>query len=280
LARRLKYSRGTSPQEFQDLLPGRRDADNDVAEIVVPAVDEETLGIEATDEDTEAVRSATGRPNVDAFEESDTTDLEVGRDEPTHFGGVRKMFERGEKLALLLPVFAGRVRNWRLPGGEPSERRLVLTSELLIRVQSTHLRVEVGGLDLTHVECGHRRGRCGHDGATVLLAPLEHIKRRQTFGEGRDLFVSVDDARANLGDLLRRDEIRAEDGLRHRVVRCRHQSRRVQCCFHRHHLLLFDLPKSLGDDLSLIETSFISPNILRLKKLVSVSDSLLKSYIL
>ena len=288
MARRLKYSRGSSPQEFQDLLPGRRNTDIGIATVVAPAVDNETPVIEAADVDTVTIRVDGGRANVDAFEEPGTTDLKVGRDEPAHLGGIRNVFERREKLALLFPVFAGRVRNRRLPDGEPSERRLVLAGELLIGVPAPGLAVaEVTGLEFTNIEQGHRGQRCGHHGVTVILAPLENVLRRQTFGECRDLFVGVDDARASLADFLRRDEIRAEDGLRQRVVGrlgreatnpseqvrgkagvlvedlcavfvesrlvvlraerfggslsfrtvCRHQSRRVQCCFHRHHLL-------------------------------------------
>ena len=218
MARRLKHSRGSSPQEFQDLLPGRRNADAVDPNVVAPAADVETPGIEAADAHTATVREERGRTNVDVLEESDATNLEVGRDEPAHLCGVRHALECGQELALLLPRLARRVQNRRLLDGEPSERRLVLAGELLIRVPATGLAVEVGGLDLPNVEHRHRGGRCRHHGVTVILAPLEHIFRRQALGKCRDLFVGVNDARASLADFLRRDEIRAEDGLRQRVV--------------------------------------------------------------
>ncbi len=210
---------GQKPSRDQEsLLPGSRQADAAIAVVVAPVDDSETKGIEAADADAATVRVETGRPNVNAFEESDTTNLKVGRDEPTHLGGVRYLLERGEKLVLLVPRLAGRVRNRRLLDQKPSEGRLVLAGELLIGIPPTRLRVEVRGLDIPNVERGHRRGRCRHDGVTVFLAPLEHILRRQTFGECRDLFGGVNDARTSLADFLRRDEIRAEDGLRQTVV--------------------------------------------------------------
>lgn len=89
--------------------------------------------------------------------------------------------------------------------------------ELLIGIPPTRLRVEVGRLDLPNVERGHGCGRCGHNGVTVVLAPLEHVLRRQT-GECRDLFDGVNDCSASLGDFLGRNEIRAEDGLCQPVV--------------------------------------------------------------
>ena len=206
----LKRSRITSWQTRDRSCPIRRSS--------LQPLTPRPPGIEAAETDTVAARVDGGGANVGAFHESETTDLEVGRDEPAHFGGVRNLLECGEKLALLEPRLASRVRNRRLPDGEPSEGRLVLTSELLIRVPSTGLAVEVTGLDLPDIEHRHRRWRCRHHGVTVILAPLQSVSRRQTFGECRDLVVSVDDARASLGDFLRRDEIRAEDGLRQRVV--------------------------------------------------------------
>mgnify|MGYP007089694744 CR=1 FL=1 len=175
ISRRLKYSRGTSPQES---LPGSRQPEAVVAVVIPVDVDEEPVGIEEADEDTVTVRDETGSPNVDAFEESDTTNLKIGRDEPTHLGGVRHLLERGQKLALLVPRLAGRVLDGCLLDQEPPEGRLVLASELLVGIPSTRLRVEVGELDLPNVECGHRCGWCGHDGVTVVLAPLEHVLRR------------------------------------------------------------------------------------------------------
>lgn len=133
------------PSRDQESLPGSRQADAVMAAVAVPVADVETPGIEAADADAATVRVETGRPNVDAFEESDTTDLEIGRDEPTHLGGVRHLLERGQKLVLLVPVFAGRVRDWCLLDGEPSERRFVFASKLLVGIPPTRLRVEVGG---------------------------------------------------------------------------------------------------------------------------------------
>ena len=135
------------PSRDQESLPGRRETDTVTPAVAAPDADIETPGIEAAENDTVAVRVDGGGANVGAFHESETTDLEVGRDEPAHFGGVRNLLECGEKLALLEPRLASRVRNRRLPDGEPSEGRLVLTSELLIRVPSTGLAVEVTGLD-------------------------------------------------------------------------------------------------------------------------------------
>ena len=89
------------------LLPGTRQADEDIAAVVAPAADVETPGIEEADVDTVTVRVETGRPNVNAFEESDTTNLEIGHDEPAHLGGVRHGLELGQKLVLLVPGFAG-----------------------------------------------------------------------------------------------------------------------------------------------------------------------------
>lgn len=199
------------PSRDQESLPGSRQPDAVEAAVAPIAVDVEAAGIEAADVDTVTARVETGSPNVNAFKESDTTNLKIGRDEPAHLGGVRHLLECGEKLVLLVPVFAGRVRNRRLLDQEPAEGRLVLAGELLIGIPSTRLRVEVGGLDLPNVERGHRCGRCRHDCVTVVLAPLEHVLRRQAFGKCRDLFDGVNDARASLGDFLGRNEIRAED---------------------------------------------------------------------
>lgn len=182
------------------------------AETVVPiAVDVEPDGSEAADADTETARGETGCPNVNAFEESNTTNLEIGRDEPTHLGGVRHALDVGQKLVLLVPRLAGRVRNRRLLDQEPAEGRLVLADGLLIGIPPTRLRVEVGGLDIPNVERGHRCGRCRHNGVTVFLAPPENVLRRQTFGECRDLFAGVNDCSTNLADFLGRNEIRTED---------------------------------------------------------------------
>ena len=177
---------------------------------VVPVADVQTLGIEAADVDTVTARVETGRTNVDAFEESDTTNLKVGRAEPAHLGSVRHTLEFRQK-PLLVPVLAGRVRDRRLLDHQPPEGRFVLASELLIRIPAPGLAVEVTGLEFTNVEHGHRCGRCGHHGVTVSLTPPENILRRQTFGKGRDLFVSVANALASIGDFLWRNEIRAED---------------------------------------------------------------------
>lgn len=76
----------------------------------------------------------------------------------------------------------------------------------------------MGGLDHPNVERGHRRGRCGDDGVTVVLAPLEHIFRRQTFGECRDLVVGVHDARTSLADFTGEDEVFVEDTAGKTVV--------------------------------------------------------------
>lgn len=192
-------------------LPATGQTQIAVAAAVLVVVDVQTPGNEDAHVDAVTARADTGSPNVNAFEESDTTNLEIGRDEPAHLGGVRHLLECGEKLVLLVPVFAGRVRNRRLLDEEPAEGRLVLAGELQIGIPSTSLRVEVGGLNLPNVERGHRCGRCRHDGVTVVLAPLENVLRRQTFGECRDLFDGVNDARASLGDFLGRNEIRAED---------------------------------------------------------------------
>ena len=177
----------------------------------MPEANEETIGIEVADGNTVTARVETGRPNVNALEESDTTDLEIGRNEPAHLGGVGHRFECGQKLVLLVPVFAGRTYDWRLLDGEPSERRFVFARELLLSIPATCLRVEVGRLDLPNVEQGHRCGRCGDEGIIVGSTPLERVLGRQTFGKSRDLFVSVHDARSCLRDFLRRDEIYAED---------------------------------------------------------------------
>ena len=221
------------PSRDQESLPGSRQPDAVVAAVTPIAADDEPVGSEVADVDTVPARVETGRPNVNAFEEPDTTDLEIGRDEPTHLGGVRHLLERGEKLVLLVPRLAGRVRNRRLLDQEPAEGRLVLAGELLVGIPPTRLRVEVGGLDLPNVERGHRRGRRRHDGVAVFLAPLEHVLRRQTFGECRDLLGGVNDARASLRDFLRRDEIRAEDGLRQTVVgRFRREATDAFCEIH------------------------------------------------
>lgn len=199
------------PSRDQESLPGDGQTDAAVAVGIPVAADVEPVGIEVADEDTVTVRVETGRPNVDAFEESDTTNLEIGRDEPAHLGSVRHLLECEEKLVLLVPVFAGRVRNRRLLDQEPAEGRLILAGELLIGIPPVRLRIEVDGLDLPNVERGHRCGRCRHDGVTVVLAPLEYVLRRQIFGEPVSLLVGVNDARASLADFLGRNEIRAED---------------------------------------------------------------------
>lgn len=72
------------PSRDQESLPGRRHAEVVIAAAIVPAADAETPGIEAADEDTVTARVETGRPNVNTFEESDATDLVIGRDEPAH----------------------------------------------------------------------------------------------------------------------------------------------------------------------------------------------------
>jgi len=203
--------RNNSPSRDQESLPGSRQPDVVVAAVAPIVADAEPVGIEVADVDTVTARVETGRPNVNAFEESDTTNLEIGRDEPAHLGGVRHLLECREKLVLLVPRLAGRVRNRRLLDQEPPEGRLVLAGELLIGIPTAGLRVEVGGLDLPNVERGARLRRCRHDGITVVLAPLENVLRRQTFSECRDLFDGVNDARASLGDFLGRNEIRAED---------------------------------------------------------------------
>ncbi len=115
-------------------------------------VDAEPIGIEVADVDAATARVETGRPNVDAFEESDTTDLEIGRDEPAHLSSVWHLLECGQKFVLLVPGLPGRVGDWRLLDGEPSERRFVFASELLVGIPTTRFRVEVGGLDLPNVE--------------------------------------------------------------------------------------------------------------------------------
>lgn len=220
---REKIRGGSSIQEGQALkdqesLPGSRQPDVVVAVVVPIVADVEPVGNEVADVDTVTERVETGRPNVNAFEESDTTNLEIGRDKPAHLGGVRHLLECGEKLVLLVPRLASRVRNRRLLDGEPSERRFVFVSKLLIRIPTTRFRVEVCGFDFTNIEQRHRCRRCRYDGVTVFLAPLEHVFRWQTFGECRDLLGGVDDARASLGDFLGRNEIRAEEGLCQTVV--------------------------------------------------------------
>lgn len=192
------------------LLPAGRHTKVVAAAIARVVADAETRGIEEADDDAATVRAETGRPNVDAFKEADATNLKVGRDEPAHFGSVRHLLECGQELALLIPVFAGRVRDWRLLDGEPSERRLVLTGKLLVAIPLLSLAVEVVGLDLLDLKQRHRLGRCGHDGVTIFLAPLQHVFRRQTFGECLDLLVSVD-CPASLGYLFWRDEIHTEN---------------------------------------------------------------------
>lgn len=200
-------------------LPASRQTQIAVAVADPVAADVQTLGIEAADADVVTARVETRRADVDVLEESDTTNLKIGRDKPAHLGGVRHLLERGQKLVLIVPVFAGRVRHGRLLDGEPSERRLVFVGELLVGIPPTRLRVEVGGLDLPNIERGHHRRRYGHDGVTVVLEPLEHIQGRQTFGKLVSLLVGVHDVRASLGDFFRCNEICAENGLCEIVIR-------------------------------------------------------------
>lgn len=101
-------------------LPASRHTQIAVAEVIVPEADAQTPGIEDAHADAATVRVETGRADVDAFEESDTTDLEVGRDEPAHLSSIRHELDVGQKLVLLVPVFAGRVRHRRLLDGEPT----------------------------------------------------------------------------------------------------------------------------------------------------------------
>lgn len=101
--------RNNGPSRDQESLPGSRQPEV-VAVVVEPSVaDVEPAGIEAADDDTATARAETGRPNTNAFEESDTTNLKVGRDEPAHLGCVRRLLECGEKLVLIVPRLAGRV---------------------------------------------------------------------------------------------------------------------------------------------------------------------------
>ena len=89
------------------LLPGGRETDVVVTAVAAPVADAETLGIEAADVDVVAVRVKTRCPDVDVLEESDTTNLVVGRDEPAHLGSVRNRFQLGEELVLLSPGLRG-----------------------------------------------------------------------------------------------------------------------------------------------------------------------------
>ncbi len=119
------------------------------------AADDERARIEAADEDTVTVRVETGSPNVDVFEESDTTNPKIGHNEPAHLSDVRHHLDPGQRIGLLLPRLAGSNRaDGRLLDQEPPEGRLVLASELLLvlGIPSVRLHVEVNGLDFPNVE--------------------------------------------------------------------------------------------------------------------------------
>ena len=75
------------------------------------------------------------------------------------------------------------------------------------------------GHELADVQERHRRWWRGHDGVTVVLAPPQHVGRGDAGRERRDLVVGIGDTTTSGHDLLRRDEVRAEDGLSQDVVR-------------------------------------------------------------
>jgi len=67
-ARRLKYSREASPQDFEGLLPGGCQPNAAAAADVPAVVDAETTGIEAANEDVVAIRVETGCTHIDIRE--------------------------------------------------------------------------------------------------------------------------------------------------------------------------------------------------------------------
>ena len=132
---------GSSVQERQALkstrlvLPGGRDTDEVVAVDIVPVVDAETVGIKETDEDTVAVRIATGGTNVTVREQVNATDRLVGRHDPRRFRGVGDDTGRLHEHFLLLPGLVERALDRFLAERDPDTRlNLVLAGELLLRI--------------------------------------------------------------------------------------------------------------------------------------------------
>ncbi len=130
--RGFKNSRGTSPQEFKALLPGRRDTDTVVAINVIPAVDIETKGIEEADIDTTTARAEINATNIDLLEQSLADGEEVADHGVNHDPSSRCFLVFREECLLIVPGLRGRVGDRFLADQNPADFALVLGERLLV----------------------------------------------------------------------------------------------------------------------------------------------------
>ncbi len=170
------------------LLPGTRQGDTVNAVVVVPAVDKETLGVEAADVDTVTVRVEIDATNVDLLEQTFSSGKEVTDHGVNHNPSSRRFLVFREEGLLIVPCLRGRVGDGFLADQLPADFTLVLGERFFV---VPVLRVKQGlvGLlldDATDVE--DRQREYGDENVRVLTG-REHFLAERNFGQVGELLL-------------------------------------------------------------------------------------------